>query len=713
MEHPGGREGWPDRVRARLPDTDGFVERDGVRVFFEAYGDGEPTFLLLPTWSVLHSAHGRLQIADLARDNRVVTFDGRGNGRSDRPRGRDAYRSEQFVADAVAVLDATQTERAIVVACSTATLWLMRLAAEHPDRVLGGVASGTNLPLTPPHAALAGVPPFHDRYESTEGWAKFNAHYWREHYEDWLRFFFSQVWTEPHSDRVIDDAVAWGLDTTPETLIDTVGASPVTEAEVVELARRIRCPMLVIHGDHDAVTPWQRAARLADETGGRLAIVPDGGHCPGNRDPVAFDLLLREFADEIAPARRSARPRRARGRGKRVLFVPSCAGLGATRRDVAIAAAIRARRPDVDVEWLASSPVREALEHCGESIHPASDSLVSEVAYLERQAGDYALPRFDAWRDAAEVDFANFMVFHDVTRDEPYDLVIADGAWHVDRLLHEHPELKRFAYAWLCDTIGWLPVGRNGESEARRTAAANAEMVDHVEGRPLVRDRAFYLGDLTDLPRRALGPGLPPLPAWAKQHFAFTGPVAGFEQEEVADREALRRELGYGPDELVCLVTVGGAAVGEALVRLAIDAFPRARSRCHALRMVVALGPRLEPAAFHASGGVDIRGYVADLHRHLAACDVAVVHGGVATTTELLAGSRPFIWFPLRDDVEQQLYVAHRLSRRRAGTRMEYAETSADALADAILDEMSRDVRNRLLRADGAETAASALAALL
>lgn len=712
-EHQSGREGWPDRVRARLPERDGYVERDGVRVFYEVFGSGEPAFLILPTWSVLHAAHGRLQIADLARDHRVVAFDGRGNGRSDRPRGSDAYRAEEFVADAIAVLDASETQRAVVVGCSTATLWLVRLAAEHPERVLGGVASGTNLPLAPPHAGLAGLTPFHERYRSTEGWAKFNAHYLREHYEDFLRFFFTQVWTEPHSERVIDDAVAWGLDTTPETLIDTVGASPVTEAGVVELARAIRCPMLVVHGDSDAVTPWQRSARLASETGGRLALVPGGGHCSGNRDPVTFDLLVREFADEIAPRPRNARPARSRDRRPRVLVVPSCAGLGTVRRDVAVAAAIRDRRPDLEVDWLASSPVREALEHRGESIHPASDGLASEVAYLERQAGDYALDRFAAWRDATEFEFANFMVFHDVTREERYDLVIADGAWHIDRFLHEHPELKRFAYAWLCDTIGWLPARGDTEREARGTAAANAEMLDQVERRPRVRDRALYLGDPGDLPRRVFGRGLPPLPAWAKRHFSFTGPIAGFEPDEVADRQALRRELGYRPDELVCLVTVGGSAVGAPLVRLAIEAFPRARSRCSALRMLVAVGPRLEPAAFDAPDGVEVRGYVADLHRHLAACDVAVVHGGSATTTELLAAGRPFIWFPLRDDVEQRLWLAHRLARRRASTCMEYATTSAGDLADAIVDEVSRDARYRRVGDDGAGTAASALAGLL
>ena len=80
-------------MRARLPDADGFVERDGVKVFYEVFGDGEPTILLMPTWSIIHSRGWKMQVPFLARHYRVITFDGRGNGRSDRPPGADSYLS--------------------------------------------------------------------------------------------------------------------------------------------------------------------------------------------------------------------------------------------------------------------------------------------------------------------------------------------------------------------------------------------------------------------------------------------------------------------------------------------------------------------------------------------------------------------------------------------------------------------------------------------
>ena len=85
-----------EQSRARYPDEEGYVERDGVRLFYEVYGAGERTVLFLPTWSIIHSRHWKAQIPYFARHHRVLTFDGRGNGRSDRPRGTEAYVARQF-----------------------------------------------------------------------------------------------------------------------------------------------------------------------------------------------------------------------------------------------------------------------------------------------------------------------------------------------------------------------------------------------------------------------------------------------------------------------------------------------------------------------------------------------------------------------------------------------------------------------------------------
>jgi pimeloyl-ACP methyl ester carboxylesterase len=142
-----------EQTRARYPDDEGHVERDGVRVSWERYGDGEPTVFLLPTWSIVHSRSWKAQIPYLARHFRVLTFDGRGNGRSDRPEGAAAYSEREFAADALAVLDATATERAVLVSLSCGALWSTLLAADHPGRVDGIVYIGPAVGLATPFSS--------------------------------------------------------------------------------------------------------------------------------------------------------------------------------------------------------------------------------------------------------------------------------------------------------------------------------------------------------------------------------------------------------------------------------------------------------------------------------------------------------------------------------------------------------------------------------
>ncbi|MFL5679960.1 MAG: alpha/beta fold hydrolase [Chloroflexota bacterium] len=285
-----------EQSRARYPDTTGFVERDGVRVFYEAYGSGEPAILLLPTWSIVHSRFWKLQISYLARRNRVITFDGRGNGRSDRPPTTEAYAEAEFAADALAVMDATGTQRAVIVALSMGAQRGLILAADHADRVAGMVLIGPALALSP----TTRPDDFHEPRESYDGWNKYSAAYWRRDYRHFVEFFFGQCFTEPHSTKQFEDCVHWALETDAETLIAGHDAPGVGDrAAILERAARVRCPVLVIHGTDDAIRPVRDGVEIAGATGGRLLLVEGGGHIPTARDPVKVNLAIRQFVDSL------------------------------------------------------------------------------------------------------------------------------------------------------------------------------------------------------------------------------------------------------------------------------------------------------------------------------------------------------------------------------------------------------------------------------
>ena len=290
------------QTRGRYPDEAGYVERDGVRVFWECFGEGDPTILFLPTWSIAHSRVWKCQTPYFARCGKVVTFDGRGNGRSDRPSAPEAYTTEQFVGDALAVMDATRTERAWIVSLSMGAPRALMLGADHADRVEGLVFIGAAVPLGPLSARANALAWFGEHRETYDGWEKYNRRYWLEHYEDFVQFFVDQIFTEPHSTKQIEDGVAWGLETDAKTLIATALAPPLDEAAVRELGKRIDKPALVIHGTDDQVRSHGSGAALAELLHAPLVSLTGCGHGAPVRQPVKVNLILRDFI----------RPRRAR-----------------------------------------------------------------------------------------------------------------------------------------------------------------------------------------------------------------------------------------------------------------------------------------------------------------------------------------------------------------------------------------------------------------
>jgi predicted glycosyltransferase len=398
---------------------------------------------------------------------------------------------------------------------------------------------------------------------------------------------------------------------------------------------------------------------------------------------------------------------------KRALLICSPIGLGHAQRDLAIARELRALVPGLQIDWLAQDPVTRVLEAEREDIHPASVHLASESGHFESESAEHDLHCFHAWRRMDEILIANFMLFHDVVTEDRYDVWIADEGWEVDYYLHENPGLKSAHYVWLTDFVGLLPVEDADDYERFLARDYNEQMVEHIAAYPGLRDRSLFVGNIEDIVPAALGDKLPMIADWTKEHFDFPGYVSGFDPVELGDRDALRGELGYGPEEKVCIVSVGGSGVGESLLRRVIDEYPFAKAKVPELRMIVIAGPRIEPEALRKAEGLEVRAYVHNLYRHLAACDLAVVQGGLTTAMELTANRRPFIYFPLKHHFEQRIHVTQRLDRYRAGRRMEYDESPPELIATAIADEIGREVDYLPVETDGARRAAERIAELL
>ncbi|MCH5373650.1 MAG: alpha/beta hydrolase [Planctomycetes bacterium] len=312
-----------------------------------------------------------------------------------------------------------------------------------------------------------------------------------------------------------------------------------------------------------------------------------------------------------------------------------------------------------------------------------------------------------------EILIKNFMVFQDAVEESDYDLVIADEAWDVDHYWHEHPDLKKTQIAWFTDFVGWVPIPENGEREAFLTADYNAEMIGHVENNPGVRDRAIFVGRPEDIIPHSFGPGLPLMRDWVPQHYDFAGYIIGQHPASFDSRAELRERFGYRESEKVCIVTVGGSGVGASLIHRILAAYPIAKKRIPELRMILVTGPRLDPASFNLPTGVEARAFVPDLDRHLAACDLALVQGGLTTTMELTAAGTPFLYFPLKNHFEQNFHVAQRLDRYRAGRRMIYDHSDPDRIAQAMVEELANPELMLPVESDGAARAARMLADLI
>ncbi|MGQ0551324.1 MAG: alpha/beta fold hydrolase [Armatimonadota bacterium] len=266
-------------MRAREPDEAGYAVNDGVRIYYEVHGAGPQTVLFIAPHQIVHSRIWKMQVPFLARHYRTVVYDGRGNGRSDRPTA--GYLMEQLVGDAIAVLDELGITQCALVTEGSASRPAVVLAVRQPRRV------GAMVLFCPRFSGAPKVAPGE--------WEVWKRRYIAEYDETLRHLIWVDAFPEPHSTVLHDDYWAWAHQTDPRIIV-TAAEECWADADVRPLLPQVRCPVLLIHGRHDRVVPYEQSLKaLATLPYAGLATIETRGSFPAGRDPVRMNLMLREF----------------------------------------------------------------------------------------------------------------------------------------------------------------------------------------------------------------------------------------------------------------------------------------------------------------------------------------------------------------------------------------------------------------------------------
>ena len=265
---------WP------VADETGVADSGGVRIAWRRYGNSPQTVLFIPTWNFVDSRVLRHQVEGLRNEFRVITFDARGSGQSAHP--SSGYSFDHHADDALAVLDATDTSSASVVAASLGTHGAVLLAARHPTRV-------ERLVLIAPPMDMPGAEELPESDE--DGSAEPD---WRTAYAEFVPWFINRVFSEPDSQATIDDVVSIALDADQAMLRQQ--SSELDWDRAPGSLADVACPALVIHGTADRTLrlPAVRAVAAALPRG-TLKLLDGLGHRPDIRRPDLVNPILAEF----------------------------------------------------------------------------------------------------------------------------------------------------------------------------------------------------------------------------------------------------------------------------------------------------------------------------------------------------------------------------------------------------------------------------------
>jgi predicted glycosyltransferase len=394
----------------------------------------------------------------------------------------------------------------------------------------------------------------------------------------------------------------------------------------------------------------------------------------------------------------------------RVLFISGSIGLGHATRDIAIADELKMMCSDIEIVWLASGPARMLLEKGKQTLLEETEAYYDVNEAAEASAEGTRLNLFRYGNRAGKGWLRNIALFKEILLRYSFDLIVADEAYEISYFFSRAKQDEVPPFVEIIDFVGFSPMS-NRLSERLKSWVMNR--VWSRSGKKRGRHHTtFFVGEPDDVPDSRFGFLLPGRKEYATAACRFLGYVVGFNPDDYSDREELKKRLGYSTSPLI-VCSNGGTSIGAELLTLCGNAYQLLKERLGSAQMVLVCGPCISPASIKAPEGVTVKGYVPKLYEHFAACDIAVVQGGGSSTLELTVLNRPFIYFPLEDHFEQQLYIPSRLERHRAGIRMSYSQATAVLLADAICAHIKKPVGYRPVPTDGAHKAAAYMIEML
>ena len=392
---------------------------------------------------------------------------------------------------------------------------------------------------------------------------------------------------------------------------------------------------------------------------------------------------------------------------KKILFVSGSIGLGHVGRDLEIAKVLRQLHPEVEISWMAESPASEVLEKAGEKLLPEANLLYSSNSELERAASEYKANLVQWVMNVRKGWTKNAEVYARISEAHSFDLWIGDEPYDIMIAMNENPSLKKCPFVVIYDFLGldattWNPV------DHLAAYMTNRLWVRFLRSEPPLADRSIFIGEIEDVADGKFGLMLPNRRRLAEKLFNFVGYVLPEDIEKYRDKGESRRILGYGNEPLV-LCSIGGTAAGKDLLRLCTAAYPIVKKRIPDLQMILICGPRVSPDSIQPPEGVKVVGYVPNLYRHMGAADLCIVSGGGTITLELTALQRPFLYFPLEEHFEQEIGVANRCKRHRAGVRMTCSKTTPQLLSEAICSNIEKTIDYASIPINGSKEAARIL----